>query len=107
MDVVASKFDESLPKSSFLGERAFEYPVETGRGKALEVYHRLLKEEESAQGKDDRFRAADLVIAADTVVVSSEGDILEKPLDNLDHQRMLGELNDSEVSDASMAWENG
>lgn len=67
------------------------------------MYHRLLKEEESAQGRDDRFRAADLVIAADTVVVSSEGDILEKPLDNLDHQRMLGELNDSEVSDALAA----
>lgn len=39
----------------------------------------------------------DLVIAADTVVVRDE-EIMEKPLNPIDHARMIGELNDGTVS---------
>lgn len=77
-----------MPKSAFTGAKAFEYPVETGAHKAMEVYHRLLKE-----SPED---PPDLVIAADTVVVKGE-EIMEKPNDAVDHARMLGELNDGEV----------
>lgn len=41
----------------------------------------------------------DLVIAADTVVIKGE-EIMEKPLDPIDHARMIAELNDGTVGDA-------
>lgn len=91
-EIVPSIFLEDLPKSSFAGEKALQYPAETAAHKALEVYQRLLKEE-------DGERPPDLVLAADTVVVK-DGEILEKPEDRADHMRMLGELNDGMVSAA-------
>ncbi|CAO1621984.1 unnamed protein product [Parajaminaea phylloscopi] len=86
-EVIPSTFEEDLPKSAFTGAKAFEYPVETGAHKAMEVYKRLLEE-----CPDD---PPDLVIAADTVVVKGE-EIMEKPTDPVDHARMLAELNDGE-----------
>lgn len=84
-EVVPSTFEEDLPKSEFVGDAAFEYPVETGSRKALEVYERLIRE--------DPQDPPDLVIAADTVVIKGE-EIMEKPLDPVDHARMIAELND-------------
>lgn len=43
-EIVPSTFEEDLPKSEFVGEAAFEYPVETSARKALEVFERLMKE---------------------------------------------------------------
>lgn len=84
-EIIPSTFEENLPKSEFKGPAAFEYPVETSTHKALEVYKRLVEQDE-----DD---PPDLVISADTVVVKDE-EILEKPSDPLDNMRMLAELND-------------
>lgn len=44
-EVIPSTFEENLPKSDFKGAAAYEYPVETGARKALEVYKRLLVSE--------------------------------------------------------------
>ncbi|TDL25548.1 Maf/Ham1 [Rickenella mellea] len=98
-EVVPSTFDESLPHSSF--QDVHEYPVATATQKAVEVYERLVKD-----NPDD---APDLVIAADTVVLSHptapsatsdftpqsdvRPEVLEKPTSKADNLRMLLDLN--------------
>ncbi|KAI9067708.1 Maf/Ham1, partial [Trametes sanguinea] len=99
-EIVPSTFEETLPFGGF--QDPHEYPVATATHKAVEVYERLVKE-----NPDD---APDLVIAADTVVLTHppEGlsstprfanedpgpqDILEKPRDKEDNLRMLLDLN--------------
>ncbi|EPQ30257.1 uncharacterized protein PFL1_02373 [Pseudozyma flocculosa PF-1] len=83
-EIVPSTFKEDLPKAAFRGEGAFQYPVETGAKKALEVYERLVSE-----NPED---PPDFVISADTVVIRDD-EILEKPLDAQDNLRMLADLN--------------
>ncbi|KAF8887523.1 inosine triphosphate pyrophosphatase-like protein [Infundibulicybe gibba] len=98
-DVVPSTFAENLPLSSF--EEIHEYPVATATHKAVEVYERLVLED-----PDD---APDLVIAADTVVLTHAQpsttqisysvlpqiaqELLEKPSSKEDNLRMLLDLN--------------
>ncbi|EKM83356.1 hypothetical protein AGABI1DRAFT_96357 [Agaricus bisporus var. burnettii JB137-S8] len=98
-DIVASTFEENLPLSSF--EDIHEYPVATATHKAVEVYERLIRE--------DPDNPPDLVIAADTVVLTHaqpsisqtsyadlpqvEQQLLEKPSDKEDNFRMLMDLN--------------
>ncbi|KAI3607527.1 septum formation protein maf [Moniliophthora roreri] len=100
-DIVPSKFEEDLGTDSF--PNLHEYPVATASHKAVEVYERLVTE-----NPDD---APDLVIAADTVVLthaqpstSQTGysvlpditqELLEKPKDKEDNLRMLMDLNGS------------
>ncbi|KAI0711849.1 Maf/Ham1 [Cerioporus squamosus] len=97
--IVPSTFEETLPFGRFSDPH--EYPVATVTQKAVEVYERMV-----TQNPDD---APDLVIAADTVVLTHppEGlksmrfadeptgpqDILEKPTDKEDNMRMLLDLN--------------
>ena len=73
-DVIPSKFEENLPKSSF--PSPVEYVTATARGKACDVF----SEHQDA-----------VVIGADTVVVI-DGKILEKPRDVQCARDMLGEL---------------
>ncbi|EIW57973.1 Maf/Ham1 [Trametes versicolor FP-101664 SS1] len=99
-EVVPSTFEETLPFGGF--QDPHEYPVATASHKAVEVYERLVTED-----PDD---APDLVIAADTVVLTHPlpglssiprfedeapfpQDILEKPIDKDDNMRMLLDLN--------------
>ncbi|KXN88310.1 N-acetylserotonin O-methyltransferase-like protein [Leucoagaricus sp. SymC.cos] len=98
-DIVPSTFEENLPSSSFAD--IHEYPVATASHKAVEVYERLVGE--------DPDNAPDLVIAADTVVLTHAlpstsqtsfadlpqiaQELLEKPLDKKDNLRMLLDLN--------------
>ncbi|KAI0750164.1 Maf/Ham1 [Daedaleopsis nitida] len=99
-EIVPSTFEETLPFGGF--QDPHEYPVATATHKAVEVYERLVTEQ-----PDD---APDLVIAADTVVLThappdlsstpydpnapaGPQDILEKPRDKEDHLRMLLDLN--------------
>jgi len=98
-EVVPSTFAEDIPHWSF--ESPYEYPVATATHKAVEVYERLVKE--------DPQDPPDLVIAADTVVLSSVAmpvpntsstlvneptpEILEKPQSQEDNLRMLLDLN--------------
>ncbi|KAJ3976481.1 inosine triphosphate pyrophosphatase-like protein [Lentinula raphanica] len=98
-DIIPSTFEEDLSPSSFAD--IHEYPVATASHKAVEVYERLVAE--------DPDNAPDLVIAADTVVLThaqpstSQTDytllpsvgqeLLEKPKDKKDNLRMLMDLN--------------
>ncbi|KAF7365235.1 CS domain-containing protein [Mycena venus] len=98
-EIIPSKFEEDLPVSSF--ENIYEYPVATASHKAVEVYERLVE--------SDPENAPDLVIAADTVVLthalpsttqtsfemlpSIKQELLEKPESKEDNFRMLLDLN--------------
>ncbi|KAI0763327.1 Maf/Ham1 [Trametes elegans] len=99
-EIVPSTFEETLPFGGF--QDPHEYPVATATHKAVEVYERLVNE-----NPDD---APDLVIAADTVVLTHPPpglsstprfadelgppqDILEKPINKEDNLRMLLDLN--------------
>ncbi|KAI0346235.1 Maf/Ham1 [Trametopsis cervina] len=100
-EIVPSTFEEDLHHADF--EDVHEYPVATATQKAVEVYQRLLRTD-----PDD---APDLVIAADTVVLTHQQpgltsmsyadapaarqEILEKPASNDDSMRMLLDLNGS------------
>jgi len=98
-DIIPSTFEEDLSVSSF--ENIYEYPVATATHKAVEVYERLVE--------SDPDNAPDLVIAADTVVLthampsttqtsyemlpSIKQELLEKPISKEDNYRMLLDLN--------------
>ncbi|KAI4519105.1 Maf/Ham1, partial [Schizophyllum commune Loenen D] len=98
-EVVPSTFEENLPVSSF--EDIHEYPVATAQHKGVEVYERLVAE--------DPDNPPDLVIAADTIVLTHAApvvgqvhesllppmtqEIMEKPVDKEDNLRMLLDLN--------------
>ncbi|KAJ7784586.1 inosine triphosphate pyrophosphatase-like protein [Mycena metata] len=98
-EIIPSTFAEDLPPSSF--ENIHEYPVATATHKAIEVYERLVE--------TDPDNAPDLVIAADTVVLSHAlpstsqtsyemlpevtQELLEKPTSKEDNFRMLLDLN--------------
>ncbi|KAJ7044099.1 inosine triphosphate pyrophosphatase-like protein [Mycena alexandri] len=98
-EIIPSTFAEDLPLSSF--ENIHEYPVATATHKAIEVYERLVE--------TDPDNAPDLVIAADTVVLSHAlpstsqtsyemlpevtQELLEKPTSKEDNLRMLLDLN--------------
>ncbi|RSH84516.1 uncharacterized protein EHS24_006038 [Apiotrichum porosum] len=101
-EIIASTFDEKLPKGMF-EERLADYPVATAGEKAMEVYERLMKENDADP--------ADIVISADTVVIfppenethregrelavdakrgAERSEILEKPANKEEQARLLG-----------------
>ncbi|KAG8951247.1 hypothetical protein FRC04_006486 [Tulasnella sp. 424] len=98
-EIVPSTFEETLSHTDF--PNVYEYSVSTATEKAVEVYERLVN--------DDPDNPPDLVIGADTVVLSriepstsnvSAGlehairpEILEKPTSKADNLRMLLDLN--------------
>jgi septum formation protein len=82
IEIIPSKFEENLPKTS-----PFEYVVSTATQKALTVYKQEVDNEEKGEPA--------LIIAADTIVVSSLGEILEKPKSEAHHIHMLKTLRDS------------
>ncbi|KAF5379744.1 hypothetical protein D9615_005817 [Tricholomella constricta] len=98
-DIVPSVFEEDLSPDTF--DDIHEYPVATATHKAVEVYERLVSE--------DADNAPDLVIAADTIVLSHaqpitsdvshtvfpivDQELLEKPSSKEDNLRMLLDLN--------------
>lgn len=83
LEIIPSNFEENLSKDV----SPFEYVLETATGKALAVYREeILNEEKGEPG---------LIIAADTVVVSNMGEILEKPRSEAHHIAMLKNLRDS------------
>eukprot|EP00116_Pleurobrachia_bachei_P010388 sb/3470650/ len=75
-EVIPSKFEENLSKS---GVTAGEYTISTARGKAREVW---------GEHRDG------VIVGADTVVVSADGAILEKPRDKDHAFEMLKGLSD-------------
>ena len=77
-------FSENLDKSTFSSASA--YAMETAARKNGEIVEKVLKE---GTGIDT------IVLAADTVVVSSDGTILEKPADEKSAIEMLSKLSGS------------
>jgi septum formation protein len=82
LDIVPSNFTENLSKSL----SPFEYVLQTATEKALEVYRREIDNKEKGEPT--------LIIAADTIVISHRGRILEKPRSEVDHISMLKMLRD-------------
>ncbi|KAF2401776.1 Maf-domain-containing protein [Trichodelitschia bisporula] len=83
IEVIPSSFAEDFSKSL----SPFEYVVQTATQKAISVYEQEIDNEEKGDPA--------LLIAADTVVVSHYGEILEKPRSEVDHLRMLKMLRDT------------
>ncbi|PFH62820.1 hypothetical protein XA68_11832 [Ophiocordyceps unilateralis] len=88
IEVVPSNKPEDLDKSAY---GPWEYVAETARRKCLDVYTSCL-ETHLASIPDP-----DLVIAADTVIVTRDGRILEKPRSEADHVRMIKHMRDTEM----------
>lgn len=82
IDIIPSKFAENL--SHDLG--ALNYVLETSSAKALDVYKSELNNKERGEPA--------IVIAADTIIVSHDGRILEKPKSEMHHIEMLKTLRD-------------
>ncbi|KAF2713566.1 Maf-domain-containing protein [Pleomassaria siparia CBS 279.74] len=83
IEILPSSFAENLDKSSFT---PFDYVQETAVQKCLEVYKREIDNVEKGEPA--------LVLAADTIIVSHHGRILEKPRSEIEHIQMLQMLRD-------------
>lgn len=88
LEITPSTKPEDLDKTAY---GPWEYVAETARRKCLDVYTTCL-ETQLASIPDP-----DLVIAADTVIVTRDGRTLEKPRSEADHVRMLKHLRDTEM----------
>lgn len=82
MEIIPSTVPEAFPKSL----APFEYVLQTATQKAMTVYTTEINN--ASRGEPA------LVIAADTVVVTSSGQVLEKPRSEADHIAMLTTLRD-------------
>jgi septum formation protein len=82
LDIVPSQFAENLSKTL----SPYEYVLQTATEKAMEVYRREIDNPEKGEPA--------LIIAADTIVISHSGIILEKPRNEVDHIQMLKMLRD-------------
>ncbi|KAI1424975.1 hypothetical protein F5Y12DRAFT_785069 [Xylaria sp. FL1777] len=87
IEIMPSAKPENLPKDQM---GAFEYVSSTAQQKALDVYQTAIRQNGGPGSKDP-----DLVIAADTVIVTRDGGILEKPPSEQAHKRMLRHLRDT------------
>ncbi len=90
---------ENLPKAEY---GPHEYVAATARQKCLDVYGAALAAQEraaaaAASGGGSVPAEVDVVVAADTVIVTRAGRILEKPRSAEDHVRMLKHLRDTRV----------
>lgn len=86
LEILPSDKPEDLDKTAY---GPFEYVAATARQKALDVYRTVM--ETHMQSIPDPA----LVIAADTVIVTRDGRVLEKPRSEADHIRMLKHLRDT------------
>ncbi|KAK6338690.1 hypothetical protein TWF696_009502 [Orbilia brochopaga] len=83
VDVVPSTFAEDLDKSRYT---AIEYVMETAQEKCMGVYKAEIDSDDEPA----------LVLAADTIICSYAGAVVEKPLGFRDHVDMLRGLRDAE-----------
>jgi len=88
LEVVPSTKPENFSKTDL---SPFEYVHKTANQKLLDVYQTALDNSIAS------IRDPDLVIAADTIVVTTGGKILEKPRSEADHIAMLTALRDQKV----------
>ncbi|KUI60482.1 hypothetical protein VP1G_07711 [Cytospora mali] len=96
LEIIPSTKPEDLSKKD---NTPYEYVSATARQKCMDVYESALEAQaKAAESKDTETPAdPDLVIAADTVIVTRDGRILEKPKNEQDHVRMLKHLRDTRV----------
>ncbi|KAK4132555.1 class II aaRS and biotin synthetase [Trichocladium antarcticum] len=94
LEVLPSTEPEDLDKKTHTPE---EYVAATAHRKCLAVYQTALARQSAAAaaGKPAAEDPA-VVIAADTVIATRTGQILEKPRSEADHARMLRHLRDTE-----------
>lgn len=85
IEIIPSSFEENLSKSA----SPFEYVHATATEKALAVYKQEINNELKGEPA--------LIIAADTIVVSALGEILEKPRSEAQHIAMLRSLRDTGI----------
>jgi septum formation protein len=78
IEIIPSTAPEDIPKGSIT---PFEYVLQTATKKATHVYSREINNETRGEPA--------LIIAADTIVVSHTGEILEKPRSEREHIAML------------------
>ncbi|KAF4980155.1 hypothetical protein FZEAL_3774 [Fusarium zealandicum] len=88
LEIIPSTKAEDLDKAAF---GPFEYVAGTARQKCMHVYSSAL-ETHLASIPDP-----DLVIAADTIIVTRDNRILEKPRSEAEHVRMLKHLRDTRM----------
>jgi MAF protein len=89
LEIVPSTKPEDLSKTEHTPD---EYVAATAREKCLHVYQELLqKAEADGDGAED----PEVVIAADTIIATRSGGILEKPRSEEDHKKMLRHLRDT------------
>ncbi|KAF1813693.1 Maf/Ham1, partial [Eremomyces bilateralis CBS 781.70] len=86
VEIIPSTFAEDLPKS--LG--GFDYVLQTAVAKCREVYGREIDNVEAERERGE----VGVVIAADTIVMSAAGQILEKPRSEAQHVAVLKSLRD-------------
>jgi MAF protein len=89
LEITPSTKPENLSKIQYTPD---EYVAATARQKCLDVYQAALQqtEEDGGQGSDP-----EVVIAADTIIATRNGGILEKPRSEEDHKKMLRHLRDT------------
>ncbi|KAI9763615.1 MAG: hypothetical protein M1840_000409 [Geoglossum simile] len=78
IEIIPSTAPEDIPKESIT---PFEYVLQTATQKATHVYSKEINNETRGEPA--------LIIAADTIVVSHMGEILEKPRNEREHIAML------------------
>jgi MAF protein len=88
LEILPSSKPEDLDQKVY---GPLEYVAETARLKCLDVYKDVL-ENHVASVPDP-----DLVIAADTIIMTRDGRILEKPRNEADHIKMLQHLRDTRM----------
>lgn len=88
LEITPSTKPEDLDKAAY---GPYEYVAETSRRKCLDAYETCLKTQLKS------IPDPDLVISADTVIVTRDGRILEKPRSEADHVRMLKHMRDTEM----------
>ncbi|KAG5977147.1 hypothetical protein E4U55_007019 [Claviceps digitariae] len=88
LEITPSTKPEDLDKTIY---GPYEYVAETSRRKCLDVYVNCLKTQLKS------IPDPELVISADTVIVTRDGRILEKPRNEADHIRMLKHMRDTQM----------
>lgn len=101
LEIKISTLPEDLPKENYTPH---EYVAATARRKCLSVYEDAIAEQNAAADAKSSSKDApapptdpELVIAADTIIMSADGRVLEKPRNEADHIRMLKHLRNTRM----------
>jgi threonyl-tRNA synthetase len=94
LEIIPSTEPEDLDKKQLSAE---EYVLATARRKCLAVYQAALSSDDNTTTQQDQKEQEDpaVVIAADTIISTKSGQILEKPRSEAEHVRMLKHLRDT------------